>query len=36
MSSSDPAVRQFVEGRADGPLTSEAERAGQRAISEAR
>lgn len=36
MSSSNPSVRQFVEGRADGPLTAESERARQRAISEAR
>ena len=36
MKSSDPAVRQFVEGRAEGPLRAESERARQRAISEAR
>jgi len=36
MNASDPAVRQFVEGRAEGPLTVESERARQRAISEAR
>ena len=34
--SSDPAVRQFVEGRAEGPLTVESERARGRTISEAR
>jgi phospholipid/cholesterol/gamma-HCH transport system ATP-binding protein len=36
LQSSNPAVRQFVEGRADGPLTVESERARRRAISEAR
>lgn len=36
MKATDPAVRQFVEGRAEGPLTVESERARQRAISEAR
>lgn len=34
--SSDPAVRQFVEGRAEGPLSVESERARGRTISEAR
>jgi len=34
--SSDPAVRQFVEGRAEGPLTVESERARGKTISEAR
>ena len=36
MHSSDPAVRQFVEGRAEGPLTVESERARRKTISEAR
>ncbi len=36
MRSSDPAVRQFVEGRAEGPLSVESERARQKTISEAR
>jgi phospholipid/cholesterol/gamma-HCH transport system ATP-binding protein len=36
LQSNDPAVRQFVEGRAEGPLTVESERAGRRSISEAR
>ena len=34
--SSDPAVRQFVEGRAEGPLSVESERARGKTISEAR
>jgi phospholipid/cholesterol/gamma-HCH transport system ATP-binding protein len=34
--SDDPAVRQFVEGRAEGPLSVESEREGRRRISEAR
>jgi phospholipid/cholesterol/gamma-HCH transport system ATP-binding protein len=36
MKSNDPAVRQFVEGRPDGPLTVESERAKRTTISEAR
>jgi phospholipid/cholesterol/gamma-HCH transport system ATP-binding protein len=36
MRSDDPAVRQFVEGRADGPLTVEAERGSRKAIWEGR
>jgi len=36
MRSDDPAVRQFVEGRADGPLTVEAEREPRKAIWEGR
>ena len=36
MHSDDPAVRQFVEGRADGPLTVEAERGPKRAVWEGR
>jgi phospholipid/cholesterol/gamma-HCH transport system ATP-binding protein len=36
MHSDDPAVRQFVEGRADGPLTVEAERGSRKAIWEGR
>jgi phospholipid/cholesterol/gamma-HCH transport system ATP-binding protein len=36
MRSSDPAVRQFVEGRAEGPLSMESEKARQKTISEAR
>ena len=36
MHSDDPAVRQFVEGRAEGPLSVESDRAGRRRISEAR
>jgi phospholipid/cholesterol/gamma-HCH transport system ATP-binding protein len=36
LKSTDPAVRQFVEGRAEGPLTVESERAGHGVISEAR
>ncbi|MEX0879898.1 MAG: ABC transporter ATP-binding protein [Thermoanaerobaculia bacterium] len=36
MSSTDPAVRQFVEGRADGPLTVEFERASRKVIWEGR
>ena len=36
MKSNDPAVRQFVEGRAEGPLTVESERARRTNLSEAR
>jgi phospholipid/cholesterol/gamma-HCH transport system ATP-binding protein len=36
MRSEDPAVRQFVEGRAEGPLTVEFEKAGRKEIWEAR
>jgi phospholipid/cholesterol/gamma-HCH transport system ATP-binding protein len=36
LKSDDPAVRQFVEGRAEGPLTVESERARRTTISEAR
>jgi phospholipid/cholesterol/gamma-HCH transport system ATP-binding protein len=36
MRSDDPAVRQFVEGRADGPLTVEGERDGHRVTWEGR
>ena len=36
MHSSDPAVRQFVEGRAAGPLTAESDRARRQSLSEAR
>jgi phospholipid/cholesterol/gamma-HCH transport system ATP-binding protein len=36
MHSDDPAVRQFVEGRADGPLTVEAERGSRKAVWEGR
>ncbi|HEY3205109.1 MAG TPA: ATP-binding cassette domain-containing protein [Thermoanaerobaculia bacterium] len=36
MKSTDPAVRQFVEGRAEGPLTVELERVNRKVISEAR
>lgn len=36
MRSDDPAVRQFVEGRADGPLTVETERGSRKAIWEGR
>jgi phospholipid/cholesterol/gamma-HCH transport system ATP-binding protein len=36
LKSDDPAVRQFVEGRAEGPLTVETERSGRSSISEAR
>ncbi len=34
LKSEDPAVRQFVEGRADGPLTVEFEREGRTAVPE--
>ena len=36
LKSADPAVRQFVEGRAEGPLTVESERALRTTLSEAR
>jgi phospholipid/cholesterol/gamma-HCH transport system ATP-binding protein len=36
LKSSDPAVQQFVEGRAEGPLTVEFEKAGRRVIWEGR
>ena len=36
LKSDDPAVRQFVEGRAEGPLTVESERARRTTLSEAR
>jgi len=36
MHSDDPAVRQFVEGRADGPLTVEGERGSHRLVLEGR
>jgi phospholipid/cholesterol/gamma-HCH transport system ATP-binding protein len=36
MTSGDPAVRQFVEGRAKGPLTVEFEKAGHKGLWEAR
>jgi phospholipid/cholesterol/gamma-HCH transport system ATP-binding protein len=34
LKSEDPAVRQFVEGRADGPLTVEFEREGKTSVPE--
>jgi phospholipid/cholesterol/gamma-HCH transport system ATP-binding protein len=36
MNSSDPAVRQFVEGRAEGPLTVEFEKAARKVTWEGR
>ncbi len=36
MASKDPAVRQFVEGRAEGPLTVEAEGASRKVFWEGR